>query len=152
MYICVCVCVCVTPWTVDANLLCPWDFPGRNTWVGCHFILQGVLPTQRLNLSHIDRQILYRWAISWIIALSYQRGLCNSKKLWTMLLRATQDGWLKTKSSDKTWPTGEGNHSSILAWRTLWIVWKAKRYYTGRWALQVRRCPVCYWGRMKDNY
>ena len=24
---------------------------------------------------------------------------------------------------------------------------KAKRYDTGRWAPQVRRCPVCYWGR-----
>ena len=62
-----------------------------------------------------------------------------------MLLRDTQDGWLKMKSSDKTWPTGEGNHSSILAWRTLWIVWKAKRYYTGRWALQVRKGPICCW-------
>ena len=23
---------------------------------------------------------------------------------------------------------------------------KAKRYDTGRWAAQVRRCPICYWG------
>ena len=22
------------------RLLCPWNFPGRNTWVGCHFLLQ----------------------------------------------------------------------------------------------------------------
>ena len=26
--------------------LCPWDFPGKNTGVGCHFILQGIFPTQ----------------------------------------------------------------------------------------------------------
>ena len=26
-----------TPWT---RLLCPWDFPGENTGVGCHFLLQ----------------------------------------------------------------------------------------------------------------
>ena len=28
------------------SLLCPWDFPGKNTGVGCHFLLQGIFPTQ----------------------------------------------------------------------------------------------------------
>jgi len=27
----------VTPWTVATRLLCPWDSPGKNTGVGCHF-------------------------------------------------------------------------------------------------------------------
>ena len=27
------------PWTVPARLLCPWDFPGENTGIGCHFLL-----------------------------------------------------------------------------------------------------------------
>ena len=27
-------------------LLCPWDFPGKNTGVGCHSLLQGIFPTQ----------------------------------------------------------------------------------------------------------
>ena len=31
-------------------LLCPWDFPGKNTGVGCHFLLQGIFLTQGLNL------------------------------------------------------------------------------------------------------
>ena len=26
-----------------ATLLCPWDSPGKNTGVGCHFLLQGIL-------------------------------------------------------------------------------------------------------------
>ena len=30
---------------------CPWDSPGKNTGVGCHAILQGIFPTQRLNPS-----------------------------------------------------------------------------------------------------
>ena len=34
----------MTPWTVPAKLLCPWDFPGKNTGVGCHSLLQGNLP------------------------------------------------------------------------------------------------------------
>ena len=28
-----------TPW--PAKLLCPWNFPGKNSGVGCHFLLQG---------------------------------------------------------------------------------------------------------------
>ena len=34
------------------RLLCPWDFPGKNTGVGCHFLLQGIFPTQGSN-SHL---------------------------------------------------------------------------------------------------
>jgi len=30
--------------------LCPGDFPGKNTGVGCHFLLQGIFLTQGLNL------------------------------------------------------------------------------------------------------
>ena len=33
----------------SAKLLCLWDFPGKNTGVGCHFLLQGIFPTQGLN-------------------------------------------------------------------------------------------------------
>ena len=31
------------------RLLCPWDFPGKNTGVGCYFLLQGIFPTQGSN-------------------------------------------------------------------------------------------------------
>ena len=31
------------------RLLHPWDFPGKNTGVGCHFLLQGIFPTQGSN-------------------------------------------------------------------------------------------------------
>ena len=41
-------------------MLCPWDSPGKNTRVGCHFLLQGIFLTQGSNpgLPHF-RQILY---------------------------------------------------------------------------------------------
>ena len=32
------------------RLLCPWNFPGKNTKVGCHFLLQGIFLTQGWNL------------------------------------------------------------------------------------------------------
>ena len=33
-----------------ARLLCPWNSPGKNTGAGCHFLLQGIFPTQGSNL------------------------------------------------------------------------------------------------------
>ena len=48
------------------RLLCPWNFPSKNTGVGCHFLLQGSFwPTDRTwasCVSCICRQILYQWA------------------------------------------------------------------------------------------
>ena len=32
-----------------ARLLCPWNFPDKNTGVGCHLLLQGIVPTQGSN-------------------------------------------------------------------------------------------------------
>ena len=36
-----------TPWTgaCQTLLLCPWESPGKNTAVGCHFLLRGIFPT-----------------------------------------------------------------------------------------------------------
>ena len=43
-----------------ARLLCPWGFPGKNTGVGCHALLQGIFLTQgsNPNLLHC-RRVLY---------------------------------------------------------------------------------------------
>ena len=39
-----------TPWTVACTrLLYPWDFLGKRTGVGYHFLLQGIFLTQGLN-------------------------------------------------------------------------------------------------------
>ena len=48
-----------------ARFLCPWNFPGKNTGVVYHALLQGIFPTQGSNpvLLHC-RRILYH--------LSYQ--------------------------------------------------------------------------------
>ena len=36
-------------WITASRFLCPWDFPGKNTGVDCHFLLQGIFLTQGLN-------------------------------------------------------------------------------------------------------
>ena len=85
VYVCVCVCMCVcTQWCPTLqlhglqpmNLLCPWNFPGKNTKVDFHFLLQ---LTQGVN-SHlwcllIGMQVLYHCATQ--EALS--KDLRNSK-------------------------------------------------------------------------
>ena len=48
------------------RLLCPWDFPGKNTGLGCHALPQGIFPTQGLN-SHC------RWILSPLSHLGSQQ-------------------------------------------------------------------------------
>ena len=43
-----------------SRLLRPWDYPGKNTGVGCYFILQGIFLNKGLNPWFLPgRQILY---------------------------------------------------------------------------------------------
>ena len=53
--------------SLPGSSLRPWDFPGKNTGVVCHFFLQAIFPIQGLNpgLPHC-RQKLYH--------LSHQRS------------------------------------------------------------------------------
>ena len=82
--------------TVALQILCPWDSPGKNTGVGCQFLLQRIFPTQGLNpgllhwqagslplhflgspyilnhqlLDHGGNSISAYWFVDWFIALS----------------------------------------------------------------------------------
>ena len=57
-----------TPWTREpARLLCQWNFPDKNTGVGCHSFLQGIFLKWKWNCSVISDS-----ATPWTIA--YQSG------------------------------------------------------------------------------
>ena len=46
--------------SLPTRLLCLWDSPGKNTGVACHFLLQGIFPTQGSNPGLLScRQTLY---------------------------------------------------------------------------------------------
>ena len=45
---------------VAYHVLCPWDFLGKNTGVGCHALLQGIFPTQGLNPHFLN---LLHWQV-----------------------------------------------------------------------------------------
>ena len=54
-------CMLSRVWT--ARLLCPWDSPGKNTGVGCHFLLQGYSqPKIRTWVSCIVGRFFTVWA------------------------------------------------------------------------------------------
>ena len=73
VHVCVCVCVCVcllscvwlfvTHGLSPARLFCPWDSPDKNTGAGCRFLLQGIFPTQRLNLCLLHWQAHSLWLV-----------------------------------------------------------------------------------------
>ena len=47
-----------------ARLFCPWDFPGKKTRAGCHFLYRGSSqPGDSTPISALGRHVLYHWAI-----------------------------------------------------------------------------------------
>ena len=42
-----------------SRLLCPWDFPGKNTGVGCYFPLQGIFWIQESNPCFLHWQAIF---------------------------------------------------------------------------------------------
>ena len=52
--------------TLRDRMDCPWDPPGRNTGVGCRFLLRGIFPTQGSSLG------LLRWQAG-SVPLSHRR-------------------------------------------------------------------------------
>ena len=68
----------VTPWTVACQASLSTGFPRQNTGVGCHFLLQRIIPTQGLKLRLLHcRQILYHLSLqlSYLLALPLGSGL-----------------------------------------------------------------------------
>ena len=54
----------VTPWTVAHQAPLSMDFLGKNTGIGCHFLLQVIFQTQGLNLCPLHcSQILYHGSL-----------------------------------------------------------------------------------------
>ena len=48
---------------LPTKLLCPWDSPGKNTWVGSYSLLQQIFHTQETNLGLLHKQAIpYHWA------------------------------------------------------------------------------------------
>ena len=79
-----------------SSLLRPWDFPGKNTGVSCHFLLQGILLTQGSNLGLLHCQMEKHLPAAW------------KTQVWSV---GRKDPLKK----------GMATHSSTLAWRIPWM-------------------------------
>ena len=102
--------LCPTLWdpmdcSLPGSFLNPWNFPGQNTGVGYHFLLQGIFPTQGSNpgLPHC-RHTPYH--------LSYQGSTC--------LQHRRHETWVRSLGWEDPLEKGMATHSSILAW---WVPW-----------------------------
>ena len=58
------------------GFVCLWDFPGKDTGVGCHFLLQGIFPIQGLKLG-----FLHCWQI--LDRRSYEESTTDSNTIQT---------------------------------------------------------------------
>ena len=69
-----------------ARLLYPWNSPGKNTGVGCHFLLQGIFPIQGLN----PRICLLHQQADFLPLSNLRSPCCRAKSTLKIIL------WIKT--------------------------------------------------------
>jgi len=120
-----------------SRFLCPWDSPGSNTGVGCHSLLQGIFPTQGLNLGllhcrqiyHLSNQgspYIYRCVLSILHTV-----VCISEKAMAP-------------------------HTSTLAWETPWMEEPGRLQSMGSlgvghdWATSLSLFTFMHWRRKRQ--
>ena len=109
------------------SLLCQQDFPGKNTGVGCQFLLQGTFPTQGLNLCFLHQQVGFffnHWATKEALLFYYCPLQSEADSLEKTLMLGNMEGrrrrgwqrtrWLDGTPSQWTWVWA----SSRRWWRT----------------------------------
>jgi len=97
-----------TLWTLACQFLCPWDSPGKNNGMGCHFLLQGIFLTQGSNLHLL---CLLHWQVDSILKTMTQM---------VKNLPAMQETWIQPLGWKDPLEKGMATHSSILACRIPW--------------------------------
>ena len=108
--------------TDSTRLLRPWDFPGKSTGVGCHFLLQGIFPTQGSNpgLPHCSQTLYHlsqQGAFSITILISASKD--RQEALWKDLEAADQRGGGGQPSPGSCAVAGGGRAPTVLVWGTL---------------------------------
>ena len=89
-------------WLQPTSLLCPWDYPIKNTGVCCHFLLQGIYLTQGSNLIFLH---ILLWQTD-SLPLSLLGSLVNTyeRRIWSVTAASVQ--FSCSVLSDSLWPHG----------------------------------------------
>ena len=121
---------------LPARLLRPWDFPGKNTGVGCHFLLQGIFLTQGsntylLHLLHWQADSLPLSHLGSHVKLllprgGYMRGTAYSVILLVSLLNKLilLDVWMAMKQDSLCL----SRHSLIFSVKIISFIWPWRSY------------------------
>ena len=127
------------------RLLCPWNAACKNTGVGCHSLLQGILPNQGLNPGplHWECGVLSIGSPGTSQGSHFKskpstglRVSCHHTGIkiyimvyWVSLvaqmirnLPAMREPWIQSLGQEDPLEKGMATHSSILAWRIPWTV------------------------------
>ena len=154
------------------RVLRPWDSPVKNTGVGCHFLLQGIFPTQRLNPGIKPRsssleadpltseppgkhqvfikanQIFHLYHFLGQIDTSFSISASiseNTIRLFVLCAKADQN----LKPLNSTSEKGMATHSSILAWKNRMerAAWQAAVHGVARSPTRLSDFTFMYWWR-----
>ena len=120
---------------------CPWDVSGKNTRVGCHFLLQEIFPTQGSNPHLLHWQAVhYHWA-TWEVQLQSEvkvaqscLTLCNPKDytvhgiLQDRILEWVAFLFSRGSSQSRDWT--QVSHSAG-GFFTSWAIREAQEYWSG---------------------
>ena len=124
-----------TPWTVAHQAPPPMGFSRQDTGGGCHFLLQGIFPTQGSNPGHptlqadaLTSEPPGRPNPSKMVGVAIGHQKADTLKPYSQKTSqsnhmdhslnsmkpsrapgATQDGRVMVERSDRMWSTGEGN-------------------------------------------
>ena len=105
--------LCATLWTAAHQDPPSWDSPGKNTGVGCHFLLHGFCYQQDSNpkllilalffpeCTQQSRCVNHAWCLIHLVLLSFIYHLLNTT-LWQALLGTVNDSCCPLSSSQET--------------------------------------------------
>ena len=124
-----------------SSLLCPWDFPGKNTVVGCHFLLQEIFPTQgsNLGLPHC-RPILYHLSQ---IRKKYQIPQPHHYRLYQKTLNQKNENHALSHKPSNHWKWVWVGTSLVVQWLGLWASNAGGTGSIPGWGTQILHAVQC---------
>ena len=106
----------------------PWDSPGKNTGVGCHFLLQCMKVKTESEVAQCGL-----FATPWTVAHQAPLSMGFSRQEYWSGLPLMRETWVQSLDWEDSLEEGMATHSSILAWRI--------PMDRGAWRAAVHRVP-----------
>ena len=136
-----------TLWTIAHKAPLLWDSPGKNTGVGCRFLLQGIFPTQGSNpgLLHC-RQTLWRLS-KWVAIPSFRGSSQHRDRTWVSWVSCIAGEFITTdppgkplwivrtpqkRTKSQKWRNNHWNYFKVLNYPEVKKVSKLKGHFDSK--------------------